>query len=181
MEELPDTAQSQIYVDYLFMDFLKNYRRYFSPQMGGKYDESVFNRSRAGINIGETDARFRAWLVSFVKCLEPRYYKTGEFIQEQYEEIFEVVYIMKGTVGVGYRLFSETFYGVKLMMSSERKINTAINDYSSLNNKCSEFLYRPLDFVEALAMRKFNFCSVMKDQNIKSLKQRIATNYKYLV
>ena len=49
----------------------------------------------------------------FVKILEPRFYNqnTG-IIQEQYEEIFEVFFINSGAVGVGYRLFSEIFYGM---------------------------------------------------------------------
>ena len=64
---------------------------------------------------------------------------------------------MKGTVGVGYRLFNEIFYGTKLQMSQEKKINSVINDYSCLYDKSSEFLYRPIDIVEALAMRKYNF------------------------
>jgi hypothetical protein len=56
----------------------------------------------------------RKFLVSFVKNLEPRHYiqSSGEFIQDQYEEIFEVVFITKGSVGVGYRLFNEIFYGI---------------------------------------------------------------------
>lgn len=104
----------------------------------------------------------RAFLVEFVQRLEPRLYKNnGDMIQHQYDEIFEVVYIMKGTVGVGYQLFNEVHYGIKLTMSRERKVNSAINDYSCLHNKCSEFLYRPVDTVEALAMRRFNFNHVM--------------------
>ena len=56
----------------------------------------------------------RIFLVDFVKTLEPRFYKQGQsdMIQDQYEEIFEVVFITKGAVGVGYRLFNEIFYGM---------------------------------------------------------------------
>jgi len=40
---------------------------------------------------------------------EPRIYRNTdeEFIQDQYEEIFEVVFINKGFVAVGYRIFNE--------------------------------------------------------------------------
>lgn len=52
------------------------------------------------------------YLRNFVKEFEPRYYdNTTGFIQEQYEEIFEISFIMKGAVAVGYRLFNEIFYG----------------------------------------------------------------------
>lgn len=121
----------------------------------------------------------RNFLVHFVKKLEPRIYQknSGEMIQDQYEEIFEVVFIMKGAVGVGYRLFNEIFYGKKLIMTNKKaggKPLTVINDYSSLLNKCSEFLYKPIDSVEALAMRKQKFNIIMSDIQAKKLKKEIA-------
>jgi len=103
--------------------------------------------------------------------LEPRLYRSGEIIQEQYEEIFEVVFIIKGGVAIGYRLFSEIFYGRRIVMAKRKKIISVINDYSSLQDKCSEFLYTPIDRVEALAMRKENFNEVMRNSEGKKLKQ----------
>lgn len=32
MEELPDWVKGEIYIDYLFHDFLQNYRKYFNPR-----------------------------------------------------------------------------------------------------------------------------------------------------
>jgi hypothetical protein len=64
---------------------------------------------------------------------------------------------MKGTFGVGYRLFSEVFYAVQIMMNKEKRIICPINDYSALFDKYSEFLYSPVDNIDALAMRKEHF------------------------
>lgn len=122
--------------------------------------------------------------MAFVKNLEPRYYdgnNSDEMIQEQYEEIFEVTFITKGAVGVGYRLFNEIFYGMSIIMSKTKKIISPINDYSCLSDKCSEFLYKPIDYVEGLAMRKVNFNSLMKDPIAKKMKPDIAKNYKYKI
>jgi len=128
------------------------------------------------------DEKKRQFLVDFVKNLEPRFYlPNGEMIQEQYEEIFEVVFITKGTVGVGYRLFSEVFFGRKILMTKHKKVISVINDYSCLQDKCSEFLYKPVDRVEALAMRKENFNEVMRENEGKKLKKQIARNYKYII
>lgn len=88
---------------------------------------------------------------------------------------------MKGSVGVGYRLFNETFFGVRLMMTSEKKISAGINDYGCLENKCSEFLYTPIELTEALAIRKFHFTNVIDNSTLRGLKKRITTNYKYLI
>ena len=88
---------------------------------------------------------------------------------------------MKGSVGVGYRLFNETFFGVRLMMGAERKISAGINDYGVLMKKCSEFLYTPIEMTEALAIRKFHFTNVVENSTLKGFKKRICTNYKYLI
>lgn len=42
-------------------------------------------------------------------------------------------------------------------MSSEKRIICPINDYYCLFEKCSEFLYSPVNNVDALAIRKVNF------------------------
>ena len=124
----------------------------------------------------------RQFLVEFVQMLEPRFYdKNSYMIQDQYEEIFEVVFITNGAVGVGYRLFNEIFYGMSIIMSKTKKIISPINDYSCLSNKSSEFLYKPIEYVEALAMRKYNFNCLMQDPVAKRIKQEIAKTYKYVI
>ena len=95
--------------------------------------------------------------------------------------MFEVFYVTKGAVCVGYRLFDEIFYGMRLVMSQEKKVISAINDYSCLHGKCSEFLYMPVDITEALAMRRGNFNEVMEDPVAKKLIPVIARIYKYVV
>lgn len=102
-------------------------------------------------------------------------------IQDQYEEIFEVIFIIQGSVGVGYRLFNEIFYGMRIVMIKDKKIVSPINDYSCLYNKCSEFLYKPIDYVEALAIRKENFNTLMEDPMAKRIKSNITRSYKYVI
>jgi len=174
MDELPYYVQGEIIIDYLFTDFLYIYRSYFRPISGRdktSFDDAIQSRKQRG------------FLVEFVKCLEPRFYlqANNDVIQDQYEEIFEVVYVTKGVVGVGYRLFNEIFYGMQIVMTKQKKMISVINDYSSLYNKCSEFLYQPIDHVEAFGMRKENFNKVMKDQIGKRMKKSIAKNYKYKI
>ena len=86
MSELPMSVQIEIYVDYLFSDFLFKYRFYFRPK-------KIQNKIE-WITI-DNDNKHREFLVDVVKFLEPRIYKhsDNEMIQEQYEEIFEVIYI----------------------------------------------------------------------------------------
>lgn len=49
--------------------------------------------------------------------------------------MFELLFIMEGRVCVGYRLFNEIHYAKQLEHKS------VINDYASILDRCSEFLY----------------------------------------
>jgi len=127
----------------------------------------------------------RIFLVEFVKKLEPRKFlhTSEEMVQDQYEEVFEVIFVMKGAVAIGYRLFDEIFYGKKFIVKNDKKRANkkrlgVVNDYSCLENKCSEFLYLPIDNVEGLAMRKNNFQQLMLDPQAKKMKAAISENYK---
>lgn len=85
----------------------------------------------------------------FLTFLEPRYFNLNDIIQEQNEEVYEVIFIMKGKVGVGYRLFNQIFYGMALQPRH------VVNDYAMLRNRVSEFIYKPiLDSIEGLSINK---------------------------
>jgi len=55
------------------------------------------------------------------------------------------------------------------MGPQKNKTISAINDYSCLHNKCSEFLYTPLEPTEALAVRRENFNIAMEDVQSEKL------------
>lgn len=103
--------------------------------------------------------------------MQPRYFVQGEeFIQEQFDEVFEVIFIMKGACAIGYRLFEEIFYGQTMIMKrqfsskkTKKKANslTVINDYSCIYEKTSEFIYQPIQRVEALSIDKHNFVDIL--------------------
>ena len=89
---------------------------------------------------------------------------------------------MNGSVGVGYRLFNEIFFGVSLVMSKTKRIISPINDYSCISNKSSEFLYQPIEKAEALAIRREDFNTMLdEDPTAKKLKPFIAQNYKVTI
>jgi len=97
-------------------------------------------------------------------------------IQEQYEEIFEAIFISKGSVGVGYRLFNDVHYARTMFMAKNKEqkgIYPVINDYSIMFNKCSEFLYLPIDFVEAFSMRRWRFKQLLEMPAARHMKGEI--------
>ena len=44
MDELPPKVQGEIFVDYLFVDFLYDYRQFFNPSKKSKITEEIIKR-----------------------------------------------------------------------------------------------------------------------------------------
>jgi hypothetical protein len=70
MRDLPDYVQQNIFVDYLFSDFLYRYRNYF------KADPYLMKLRKKNIYAEDPDKR--EFLVEFVKKLEPRFYEQSK-------------------------------------------------------------------------------------------------------
>jgi hypothetical protein len=76
LKGLPEYIQSDIFVDYIFSDFLYRYRNYFRPE------SHVWKLKKK--NIYAQDPEQKAFLVEFVQKLEPRIYdqSKNEMIQD---------------------------------------------------------------------------------------------------
>jgi hypothetical protein len=72
MSELPFTVQEKIFIEYMFRDFLDNYKTYLRPP-------PITDRTRAQLLFqrltASIDTKHREFLVKFVSDLEPRLYK----------------------------------------------------------------------------------------------------------
>jgi hypothetical protein len=70
-----------------------------------------------------------------------------------------VLFLIKGKVGVGYRLFNEVFLGMALSTRS------TINDYAMMTSKVSEFLYMPIiEHVDGLILRRNVFLKLFDEK-----------------
>ena len=66
-----------------------------------------------------------------------------------------------------------------MVKGNEKGIIPVFNDYSVLNAKTSEFLYYPIEKVEAFAMRKHKFETILSMEEAKIIKNEIHINYIY--
>lgn len=126
LKQLPQSVTRRLYLEFLFRDFLYTFKVYF------RMNDPLL--SIKGQALGD-DSRYKKFIVQVCHNLEPRIYKNNKVIQEQFHEVYEMLFITEGSVRVGYRLFNETHYGKML----EKK--AVVNDYSCAFDKCSEFLY----------------------------------------
>ena len=87
MMELPKSIKRAIIVHFLFDDIFYNFRSFFKPE---KYKDSKF-------------------LYDVAFGLMPRLFSESEeenIILDEEEDVLEMYFVMQGTVGVGYHLFS---------------------------------------------------------------------------
>ena len=108
----------------MFKDFLYRNKLFLKLKYKGKY---------ADIN----NVKYSTLIFKILQSLEPRIYNPDDFIQNQFEEIYEVLFIMSGKVGIGYRLFNQIFYGRSI------GIGQRVGDYDCQVDMVSEFLYKP--------------------------------------
>ena len=78
-----------------------------------------------------------------------------------------MLFVCKGFILVGYRMFNETFYAKIL------KQRTQIGGYYCLYNKVSEFLYKAADKIQGFSIKKENFVQCMQSKLGKNLIPKI--------
>ena len=85
--------------------------------------------------------------------------------------MFEVQFITEGSVAAGYRLFNDEFLAKPIGR------HAVIGAYCCLKNKVSEFLFRPLENVQGLAIRKKFFLDLITEHVGKRLKENFELHY----
>lgn len=79
MSELPFTVQEEIYIGYLYSDFISKYKRYMTKTFGLSGGSTFYHGLSSSF-----DLKHREFLVNFVKQLEPRVFQQNDkdIIQE---------------------------------------------------------------------------------------------------
>lgn len=62
---------------------------------------------------------------------------------------------------------------MRIVMATNKKIISPINDYSCVNNKGAEFLYTPIEDCTAYGIRKENFNELLQNPIAKKIKKKI--------
>lgn len=66
-----------------------------------------------------------------------------------------MVYITKGTIAVGFRLFND------LSLVHRIKNHIVIGDYDCMHQRVSEFLYQPVDYARGFSLRRNYFLEIL--------------------
>lgn len=89
--------------------------------------------------------------------LKPRKFDANEddkLIYDEEDEVSEMYFIIEGTVGIGYYIFSQGLSKTQYKLGIYMKDNSFICDYYVCNNKKSEFIFISVSEVKAFALSK---------------------------
>ena len=90
LRELPSHIQSDIYKDFLFVDFLELFKVHF---IFSKPENQQDKQSM--IKYYEwADMQYAQFMIRILQGLEPRIYDSGEYIYEEGDEVDEHVYVI---------------------------------------------------------------------------------------
>lgn len=89
--------------------------------------------------------------------MKPRKFDANEddkLIYDEEDEVSEMYFIIEGTVGIGYYIFSQGLSKTQYKLGIYMKDNSFICDYYVCNNKKSEFIFISVSEVKAFALSK---------------------------
>ena len=87
-------------------------------------------------------------MIKVLYSLEPRFIASRETILDEFDECCEILFVMKGSVVVGYEINKVKKYCMKY------RDKCIIGDYGVTFNQRSPLLYTALTDIHALSIRK---------------------------
>jgi len=165
LSELPNHIQSNIYREFLFKDFLDQFRVYFDLEKPAIYQDD----SGSIKYFDWQDLCYSGFMIRILGSLEPRFYHAGEYILEEEEEVDEHLYIINrdarkplnstGCYTIGFKYDKDhKFFHVKLGPK------TIIGGYENIYGKKSEYFYKALMHVDAYGFRKEHMKPILDDE-----------------
>ncbi|CDW76967.1 cation channel family protein [Stylonychia lemnae] len=181
MQELPKQIRINIFREFLFKNFLYQFRSYFTIER----DPSELNDSMSLEDSKVQKLKFYNWndtqyaqfMMNIMQNLEPRKYQRNDLILYDLEEVDEVIYVCSGQYGVGYQLNNQEYIAVKIGQKS------VIGDHSVVFRKRSEFMYRALGEMDCYGLRKNRLYTIFdkyKEFSAK-MKKNISSRYQDVI
>lgn len=93
VEQIPTQVVDSIYADFLFRDFLGQYRKFFQIP---KLTANMHSR------YTWFDDSYRFFMLEILKNLEPRFEEKDTILIEELDEVNEIIFLEKGIFEVGY-------------------------------------------------------------------------------
>lgn len=87
-------------------------------------------------------------MTQLLRSLQPRYEPAGHIILEEMQECLEIVFAMKGTIGIGFEINKARHYAVKMQNGC------VIGGFNVTFFRCSNYIWKCMDAMEGFFLYK---------------------------
>uniref|UniRef100_A0A7S3FW38 Cyclic nucleotide-binding domain-containing protein n=1 Tax=Strombidium rassoulzadegani TaxID=1082188 RepID=A0A7S3FW38_9SPIT len=172
LNQLPPSVQRKIYSDFLFEQFIKNFKKFFD------FPKENPNKNEEDIKIDYAfytwnDVQYQNFMINILKSLEPRQFGRREVIYVELDEVNEILFIEKGQYDIGYEVNKTEKF--KLRLGS----NTVIGAFNICFNKRQIFIHRTHTYCSGYSIRKSKWKQIMDEspEFFSILKRKVLYEY----
>lgn len=168
--ELPKETQIFIYRNYLYCDFLKSFRRFFSIRNPSSAFQPSFYTWE--------NQKYQNFMLSILQYLEPRREEKGVMLVRELDEFNEVYFFNRGIYEIGFEINHRNFYVLRY------KNSNVIGAYGVTFNVRALFLYQTFSICEGFSIRKQNWVNEILEQNetiMSVIKESVKEDYERFV
>ena len=131
-----------MYKDFLFKDFLENYKRTFCFRDYDNIDQPAFFTWESSM--------YSNFMFDLLRVLEPRIQQKNEIIFNELDEVNEVIFFMSGAVDIGFEINRKQAYVLRI------DNNMLIGAYNVAYNKRSKFIYKTYKDCSGFSIRRLD-------------------------
>jgi hypothetical protein len=132
-----------MYKDFLFKDFLENYKRTFCFRDYDNIDQPAFFTWESSM--------YSNFMFDLLRVLEPRIQQKNEIIFNELDEVNEVIFFMSGAVDIGFEINRKQAYVLRI------DNNMLIGAYNVAYNKRSKFIYKTSKDCSGFSIRRLDW------------------------
>jgi len=158
LDQLPIDTQNMLYRDFLYQDFLHEFRYMF---MFKKPDGEAYTWS---------DQPYRDFMLGLLQNFEPRLEEKGTIIYKELEEIQEVFFQEKGTIDIGYEINRKARFVLRMHKGA------IIGAYNCSENKKMAFVFKSTTDVHGFMLRKHIWLDLL--ESVPELSSNLKSNIK---
>lgn len=155
LDQVPDFVQREIYSDYLFREFLTNFRKFFDlPMEIRERKEGEPKIEHAFYKWDNED--YQSFMIQMLKSLEPRMIPESVTLFDELDEVNELLFIELGKYDIGYEVNKMRKFKIRL------GAKTVIGAFNICFKKRQIFVYKTKTECSGYFVRKKNWHDIME-------------------
>lgn len=184
MEQLPKKCQISIYTQFIFKDFLSQFRLFFNFKMTQTFAQSLKKSNSKLCNENHSyfirysicrqqdgtvtlsghefpypyltfdNDQYLGFMIDLLDSLEYRAYQPGVLLANELDECEEVLFVQQGKYNIGYQINNKVYYRKQLGKYS------IMGGFQIMFNQRFQFLYKCCSLIKGLSIRKERFINI---------------------